>query len=104
MVSPQERQTIVRLLSGTRCRRSTEEVEGVYYDTCSSAETGGSATELSAADAWHRAAVGGEPYVRLIRTIARSNLETMPGIDDFPIPLLAQSRRAKATDQCLLVR
>jgi hypothetical protein len=24
-------------------------------------ETGGSATELSAADAWHRAAVGGEP-------------------------------------------
>jgi hypothetical protein len=38
-----------------------------------SAETGGSATELSAADAWYRTAVGGEAYVRLIRTIARSN-------------------------------
>jgi len=35
--------------------------------------TGGSATELSAADAWHRAAVDGAAYVRLISTIARSN-------------------------------
>ena len=36
-----------------------------------STETGGSATELSATDAWHGAAVGDEAYVSLIRTVAR---------------------------------
>ena len=41
---------------------------------CDSAETGGSATELSAADAWRRAAVGDATHIRLIGTIARSNL------------------------------
>ena len=34
---------------------------------------GGSATELSATDAWHGAAVDDEAYVRLIRTVARSS-------------------------------
>ena len=33
---------------------------------CDSTETGGSATELSATDAWHKAAVGDGPYIRLI--------------------------------------
>jgi hypothetical protein len=32
---------------------------------CDSTETGGSATELSVADAWHGAAVGDEAYVGL---------------------------------------
>ena len=36
-------------------------------------ETGGSATGLSVADAWHGAAVGDESYVSLIRTVARRN-------------------------------
>ena len=35
---------------------------------------GGSATELSATDAWHGAAVGDELYVSLIRTVTRSNV------------------------------
>jgi hypothetical protein len=48
-------------------------VEGVEYGICDSPETGGSATELSATDAWHLAVVGNEVYVRLIRTIATSN-------------------------------
>ena len=38
-----------------------------------STETGGSATELSATDAWHGAAVGDELCVSLIRTLARTN-------------------------------
>jgi hypothetical protein len=41
---------------------------------CDSTETGGSATELSATDAWRGAAVGDATHIRLIRTIARSNL------------------------------
>jgi len=58
-----------------------------------STETGGSATELSATEAWRRAAVGDATHVRLIRTIARSNFRKNArnldsGIDDFPIPLL----------------
>jgi len=54
---------------------------------CNSTETGGSATELSATDAWHGAAVGDEAYVRLIRTVARSsftqkarNLDSTKGV------------------------
>jgi NADH:ubiquinone oxidoreductase subunit H len=43
-------------------------------------ETGGSATELSATDAWRGAPVGDAIYIRLIRTIARPNLRKMPGI------------------------
>src|SRR6202040_4433454 len=38
-----------------------------------STETGGSATELSATDAWRGAAVGDAMHIRLIGTIARSN-------------------------------
>jgi hypothetical protein len=38
---------------------------------CNSTETGGSATELSATDAWHEAVVDDDSYVRLIKTIAR---------------------------------
>jgi hypothetical protein len=38
-----------------------------------STETGGSATALSATDAWRGAAVGDATHIRLIRTIARSN-------------------------------
>jgi hypothetical protein len=48
---------------------------------------GGSATELSATDAWHGAAVDDEAYVRLIRTVARSsftqkarNLDSTKGV------------------------
>src|ERR1700726_2525153 len=40
---------------------------------CDSTETGGSATELSATDAWHGAAVGDEAYVRPIGKVARLN-------------------------------
>ena len=40
---------------------------------CNSAETGGSATELSATDAWQGAAVGDEAHLRLIRIVARSS-------------------------------
>ena len=36
---------------------------------CDPLKTGGSATELSATDAWH-GAVGDETYVRLIRIVA----------------------------------
>jgi hypothetical protein len=46
---------------------------GVEYGISDSPEKGGSATELSATDAWPVAVVGGEVYVRLIRTIATSN-------------------------------
>jgi hypothetical protein len=38
---------------------------------CVSTETGGSATGLSATDAWHGAAVGDDAYVRLISAVAR---------------------------------
>jgi hypothetical protein len=38
-----------------------------------SIETGGSATALSATDAWRGAAVDDAKYISLIRTIARSN-------------------------------
>jgi hypothetical protein len=44
-------------------------VDGVQHGMGHSTETGGSATELSATDAWRSAAVGDEPYVRLIRTV-----------------------------------
>jgi hypothetical protein len=46
-------------------------VEGVSYGMRDSAETGGSATGLSATDAWHEAAAGDDAYVGLIRTVAR---------------------------------
>ena len=51
-------------LSGTKGERSM--VEGVSCAMCVSTETGGSATGLSATDAWHGAAVGDDAYVRLI--------------------------------------
>jgi hypothetical protein len=56
-------------LSGTRCERSM--VEGVSCAMCVSTETGGSATGLSATDAWHGAAVSDDAYVRLIGAVAR---------------------------------
>jgi hypothetical protein len=68
MVSPQETHTMARFLSGAKGERSTVEgtVEGMSYGMCASTETGGSATGLSATDAWHGAAVGDDAYVRLI--------------------------------------
>ena len=47
MVSPQERHTKVGMSPGVVGERSMAGVEGVYCDTCDSAGTGGSATELS---------------------------------------------------------
>jgi hypothetical protein len=73
MVSPQERHTSDGVLFGTGGDRSIAGVEGMQFVMCDSTETGGSATELSATDAWHEAAVGDEAYVRLIGTVARSN-------------------------------
>jgi hypothetical protein len=64
MVSPQETHTMARFLSGAKGERST--IEGMSYGMCASTETGGSATGLSATDAWHGAAVGDDTYVRLI--------------------------------------
>jgi hypothetical protein len=58
-------------LSGTEGGRSMAGVEGVSYGMRDSAETGGSATGLSATDAWHEAAAGDDAYVGLIRTVAR---------------------------------
>ena len=69
MVSPQERHTMVGPLSGTKGDRLT--VEGGWYGMCVSTEAGGSATGLSATNAWHGAVVGDDAYVRLIRTVAR---------------------------------
>ena len=69
MVSPQERHTRAGVLSGTGGGRSMARVDGVQHGMGHSTETGGSATELSATDAWRSAAVGDEPYVRLIRTV-----------------------------------
>jgi len=64
---------MVAPLSGAGGERSMAGVGGVKYGIRDSTEAGGSATELSATDAWHGAAVGDEAYVRLIRTVARSN-------------------------------
>jgi len=55
---------MVGVLSGIGGDRSAARVEGVRMRD--STETGGSATELSATDAWHGAAVGDEEYLRLI--------------------------------------
>src|ERR1700692_2177656 len=71
MVSPQQGHTTVGVLSGTGGKRSMTGAGGVSYGMCDSTKTGGSATELSATDAWHGAAVGDAAYVRLIRTVAR---------------------------------
>jgi hypothetical protein len=43
MVSPQERHTIVRVLSGTRCGCSIAGIDGVQNGMFGSTETGGSA-------------------------------------------------------------
>ena len=53
MVSPQERHKMVGPLSATGDERSMAGVETVSYGMCVSTETGGSATGLSATDAWH---------------------------------------------------
>ena len=71
MVSPQERHTMVRPLSGPKGERSITTVDIVSYGMCVSTETGGSATGLSATDAWHGAAVGDATHIRPIRSIAR---------------------------------
>jgi len=73
IVSPQEGHSMVSALSGTRGKSSMTGTGGVSYGIRDSTETGGSATGLSATDAWHGAAVGDEPYVRLTRTVARSS-------------------------------
>jgi hypothetical protein len=62
---------MVRPLSGAEGERSMTIVETVSYGMCVSTETGGSATGLSATDAWHGAAVGDDTYVRLISAVAR---------------------------------
>jgi hypothetical protein len=69
MVSPHERHTMVGPLSGTKGERSM--IEGASCAMCVSTETGGSATGLSATDAWHGAAVDDDEYVRLNRAVAR---------------------------------
>ena len=73
MVSPQEGHIRTGVLSGTSSGPSIAGVESAYWVMCDSTETGGSATELSVADAWQGAAVGDEAYVSLIRTVARTN-------------------------------
>ncbi len=62
---------MVSPLSGTKGERSMAGVEGGSYGMCVSAVTGGSATGLSATDAWHGAAVGDDADVRLISAVAR---------------------------------
>ena len=69
MVSPQVRHTMVGPLSGTKGERAM--VEGLSYDMRNSAETGGSATGLSATDAWHEAAVSDDGHVRLFGAVTR---------------------------------
>jgi hypothetical protein len=75
MVSPQEMHNMVGALSGMRGRRSMAGAEDVSFGMCDSTDTGGSAIELSVTDAWQRAAVGDEAYVRLIMTVARCGFE-----------------------------
>jgi hypothetical protein len=65
-VSPQQRHTRVGVLSAVGGKRSMG-IAGVQYRMSASSETGGSATELSATDAWHGAAVDDLAYVQLIR-------------------------------------
>ena len=62
---------MVRPLSGPKGERSMTTVDIVSYGMCVSTETGGSATGLSATNAWHGAVVGDDPYVRLISAVAR---------------------------------
>jgi hypothetical protein len=71
MVSPHERHTMVGALSGTKGERSMARVETASCGMCVSTETGGSATGLSAIDAWRGAAVVYELYVRLIGAVTR---------------------------------
>ena len=74
MVSPHERHTIVGPVSGTKGERSMAGVETVSCGMCVSTETGGSATKLSATNAWHGAAVDDDTYVRLISAVARLSI------------------------------
>ena len=73
MVSPQEGHIKSGVLSGTSGGHSTGGLRA--WDTAwrDSTKIGGSATELSATDAWRGTAVGDATYIRLIRTIASSN-------------------------------
>ena len=74
MVSPQEGHTRTGVLSGTAARIRWRGLRACNTAWRNSTETGGSATELSATDAWRGAAVGDATHIRLIGTIARSNL------------------------------
>jgi hypothetical protein len=74
MVSPQEGHIRTGVSSGTSGGHSMAGIEACDTAWRNSTETGGSATELSATDAWRGAAVGDGTHIRLIRTIARSNL------------------------------
>ena len=60
---------MVGVLLGTGDERSMAEVEGVNTACAAQLKTGGSATELSATDAWH-GALDDEAYVRQFRTVA----------------------------------
>jgi hypothetical protein len=62
---------MVRPLSGPKGERSITTVDIVSYGMCVSTEIGGSATGLSATNAWHGAVVGDDAYVRLISAVAR---------------------------------
>ena len=61
------------VLSGTSGEHSIGGLRACNTAWRDSTETGGSATELSATDAWRGAAVGDAMHIRLIGTIARSN-------------------------------
>jgi hypothetical protein len=83
MVSPQEGHIRTGVLSGTSGGHSMGGLRAWDSAWRDSTETGGSATELSATDAWRGAAVGDVVYIRLIRTIARSNFRKCPELEHF---------------------
>src|SRR5450631_1037822 len=59
-----------------------------------SAETGGSATGLSATNAWHGAAVGDGGYVRLIGAVARLSFRQKALNLDSPTGTIAKNLQA----------
>jgi hypothetical protein len=73
MVSPPQGHIRTGVLSGTDSQHSMGGLRACDPAWRDSTETGGSATELSATDAWRGAAVGDARHVTLIGTIARSN-------------------------------
>ena len=65
---------------------------------CVSTETGGSATGLSATDAWHGAAVGDDAYVRLISAVARLSFrQKAQNLDSTNGPAVSKKEGVKNT-------